>query len=74
MRLYIENNNVTSYYLIMDNILIVDDSESITQVLKASILDLGEYNIFICHSLKETQDLLALGTDFLMAVLGFKFR
>jgi len=58
----------------MDNILIVDDLESITQVLKVLIFDLGEYNIFICHSHKETQDLLVLGTDFLMAVFGFKFR
>jgi PleD family two-component response regulator len=53
----------------MDKILIVDDSKSITQVLKTTILELGVFEVVVCSTYKETQQLLEMNTDFIVAVL-----
>ncbi len=53
----------------MNKILIVDDSESITNVLKASIAETGDYSVSVCHNFEQSRQLLETEADFFAAVL-----
>jgi len=53
----------------MDKVLIVDDTLSISEVLKASISEKSECRVLICKDFAETRQLLEIESDFCAAVL-----